>query len=378
VFQHYVNGHLRLEDISIIDLLTLVREQRKAETIRWQDLRKGFPWARIMPLLTARNEPLKVKHQLHEAEDGRQGVEGKDSELIQFHYDVSNEFYTLFLDAEMVYSCGYFTDWSNTVAQAQKDKLDLICRKLRLKQGESFLDIGSGWGALLCHAATHYGVRGHGVTLSQAQYDYAIAKIERLGLQDRVTVSLKNYMDLDGTYDKIASIGMYEHVGIDNYPKYFRKIRSLLSESGIFLNHGITRRAKRNIKNFRKLSAGKKVILKYIFPGSELDHIGHSIQSMEASGFDVLDVEGLRLHYGQTCRLWHDRLAARKKEAIAIVGPQQYRMWVAYLGGVSVAFEHGPLRLFQTVATRTSTIEAGPLPPTRADIYRASIATESE
>jgi cyclopropane-fatty-acyl-phospholipid synthase len=370
LFQHYVNGNLRIEGISIIDLLTLVRERRKAGNIGLKELRKGFPWARIMPLFAARNEPLKVEHQLHEAEDGRQGVEGKDAELIQFHYDVSNEFYTLFLDAEMVYSCGYFTDWSNTLDQAQHDKLDLICRKLRLKPGESFLDIGSGWGALLCHAALNYGVRGHGVTLSQAQYDYAIAKIERLGLQDRVTVSLQNYMDLDGTYDKIASIGMYEHVGIDNYPKYFRKIRSLLSASGVFLNHGITRRAKRNIKNFRKLSAGKKVILKYIFPGSELDHIGHSVQIMESSGFDVYDVEGLRLHYGQTCRLWHDRLAAREEEAVAIVGPEQYRMWVAYLAGVSVAFEHGPLRIFQTVATRNSSIETGPLPPTRADIYR--------
>ena len=213
----------------------------------------------------------------------------------------------------MVYSCAYFRDWSNSLEQAQRDKLDLICRKLRLRAGESLLDIGSGWGALLCHAAQHYGVSAHGVTLSQAQYDYAQAKIARLGLQDRVTVSLADYMTLEGRYDKIASIGMYEHVGIANYTAYFKKMHELLAQGGVFLNHGITRRAKRNIRNFGKISPSRRVILKYIFPGAELDHIGHTVQVMESCGFEIQDVEALRRHYARTCRLWHDRLTARRE-----------------------------------------------------------------
>ena len=187
-----------------------------------------------------------------------------------------------------------------------------------------------------------------------------------------MTVALADYMTLEGRYDKIASIGMYEHVGIANYPAYFKKIHGLLGDGGIFLNHGITRRAKRNVKNFAKVSPGKRVILKYIFPGGELDHIGHTLQAMESCGFEVHDVEGLRRHYARTCRLWHDRLVARREAAIGLVGPERYRMWVAYLAGVTVGFEHGPMRIYQTVATRQTA--AAVLPPTRADLYEAAAA----
>jgi cyclopropane-fatty-acyl-phospholipid synthase len=161
---------------------------------------------------------------------------------------------------------------------------------------------------------------------------------------------------------------MYEHVGIANYPAYFNKIRSLLADGGVFLNHGITRRAKRNIKNFGKISPSRRVILKYIFPGAELDHIGRTVQVMESCGFEIHDVEALRRHYARTCRLWHDRLVARREQAIALVGAQRYRMWLAYLAGVTVGFEYGPLHVFQTVATKQG--EAlSPLPPTREDLY---------
>ncbi len=331
---------------------------------------RGFPWTKALPLLLARDRAAEIRHEFQGGDAPRRSGKGKDKDFIQFHYDASNEFYALFLDPEMVYSCAYFRDWSNSLEQAQRDKLDLICRKLRLRAGESLLDIGSGWGALLCHAAQHYGVSAHGVTLSQAQYDYAQAKIARLGLQDRVTVSLADYMTLEGRYDKIASIGMYEHVGIANYTAYFKKMHELLAEGGVFLNHGITRRAKRNIKNFGKISPSRRVILKYIFPGAELDHIGHTVQVMESCGFEIQDVEALRRHYARTCRLWHDRLAARREEAIALVGPERYRMWVAYLAGVTVGFEYGPLHVFQTVATRQGDA-LSPLPPTREDLYRA-------
>ncbi|MEE8293532.1 MAG: class I SAM-dependent methyltransferase, partial [Kiloniellales bacterium] len=166
--------------------------------------------------------------------------------------------------------------------------------------------------------------------------------------------------------------GMYEHVGIANYEAYFKKIRGLLDDRGIFLNHGITRRAKRKIEKFGKISPGKRVILKYIFPGSEIDHIGHTLQVMESCGFEVYDVEGLRLHYARTCRLWHDRLAARREEAIAQVGPERYRIWIAYLAGVTGGFEQGPLHVFQTVAAKQTARAASPLPPTRNDLYQAA------
>jgi cyclopropane-fatty-acyl-phospholipid synthase len=368
LFRRYVSGDLSLEDNDLIGLLETARQAKKATRLRASDLRRGFPWRAALALLLARDRPRTIEHEFRAGErPTARPTARRNQDLIQFHYDVSNAFYELFLDPEMVYSCAYFRDWSTPLEQAQRDKLDLICRKLRLQPGHSLLDIGSGWGALLCHAARQYGVRAHGVTLSQTQYDYARAKIERLDLQDRVTVALADYMTLDGRYDRIASIGMYEHVGIANYPAYFKKIRGLLAEDGVFLNHGITRRAKRNLKNFAKISPGKRVILKYIFPGAELDHIGHTLQAMESAGFEVHDVEGLRRHYARTCRLWHDRLAARREAAIELIGPERYRMWVAYLAGVTVGFEHGPMRIYQTVAT--SQAAASRLPSTRADLY---------
>ncbi len=371
LFRHYVSGHIDVHGSDLVACLDIARTKKKQANIRLADLRKGFPWVQALPLLFARDQQVQVGHQVAGAEAGRERTKRDDKDLIQFHYDTSNAFYALFLDPEMVYSCGYFTDWSHSLDQAQWDKLDIICRKLRLRPEESFLDIGCGWGALLCHAAQHYGVRAHGVTLSQAQFDYAMDKIERLGLKNRVTVALCDFMTLEGTYDKIASIGMYEHVGIANYEAYFKKIRGLLRDRGIFLNHGITRRAKRKIERFGKISPGKRVILRYIFPGAELDHIGHTLQVMESCGFEIHDVEGLRLHYARTCRLWHDRLVARREEAIALVRPERYRMWIAYLAGVTGAFEQGPLHVFQTVAAKQAAKAASPLPPTRDDLYRA-------
>ncbi len=352
LFRRYVSGDIAIEGGDLISLAQVARERRKAARLRLGDLRRGFPWTKALPLLLARDRAVGIRHEFQGGDAPRRSGKDKDKDFIQFHYDASNEFYALFLDSEMVYSCAYFRDWSNSLEQAQRDKLELICRKLRLRPGESLLDIGSGWGALLCHAAQRYGVSAHGVTLSQAQYDYAQAKIARLGLQDRVTVSLADYMTLEGRYDKIASIGMYEHVGIANYTAYFNKMHELLARGGIFLNHGITRRAKRNIRNFGKISPSRRVILKYIFPGAELDHIGHTVQVMESCGFEIQDVEALRRHYARTCRVWHDRLTARREEAIALVGPERYRMWVAYLAGVTVGFEYGPLHVFQTVATK--------------------------
>ena len=371
-FRHYVSGHIDVHGSDLIACLDIARTKKKQSKIRFGDLRKGFPWVQALPLLFARDRQIQIEHQVEGAEAGPEKTKGDDKDLIQFHYDVGNAFYELFLDERMIYTCAYFTDWSNSLDQAQRDKLEMICRKLRLQPGERFLDIGCGWGGLVCYAAENFGVEAHGVTLSQEQLDYAQTEIEWLGLTDKVRVELKDYRDLTGQFDKIASIGMYEGISIANYEAYFKKIRGLLDDRGIFLNHGITRRAKRKIENFGKISPGKRVILKYIFPGSELDHIGHTLQVMESCGFEAHDVEGLRLHYARTLRLWHDRLVTRREEAIALAGAELYRMWIAYLAGVMGAFERGPLHLFQIVAAKQSAKAASPLPPTRDDLYRAA------
>jgi cyclopropane-fatty-acyl-phospholipid synthase len=197
-----------------------------------------------------------------------------DKALVQFHYDLSNAFYALFLDPEMVYSCAYFPDWEVDLATAQRAKLEHVCRKLRLKPGETLLDIGCGWGGLVCHAAQHHGVRAHGVTLSEAQLELAKRRIAERGLSDRVTVELKDFRVLDGQFDKIASVGMYEHVGLDNRDAYFGQIRDLLRPRGVYLHHAITRPMKRTEKDFRRKRPEYAAIVDFIFPGSELDHVG--------------------------------------------------------------------------------------------------------
>jgi cyclopropane-fatty-acyl-phospholipid synthase len=296
------------------------------------------------------------------------GDPGRNKQNIAYHYDVSNAFYGLWLDPEMVYSCAYFLNADTSLADAQVAKFDMICRKLRLKAGERFLDIGCGWGGLVCHAARHYGVTAHGVSLSEAQLAFAKDKIARLGLQSRVTIELKDYRSLEGEYDKIASIGMFEHVGLDQHAAYFTKMRDLLRPRGLLLNHAITRPAKRTEGAFRKMRPEYAAIVNYIFPGSELDHIGHSVANLERHGFEVHDVEGWREHYARTTRIWHDRLHANRAAAEQEVGEGMTRLWLLYLAGVSLAFERGTIGIFQTLASKRARGPSG-LPLTRADLY---------
>jgi cyclopropane-fatty-acyl-phospholipid synthase len=269
----------------------------------------------------------------------------------------------------MVYSCGYCVDWTDDIDRMQQNKLEMICRKLRLAPGDRLLDIGCGWGALCCHAAQHHGVTAYGVTLSEQQAAYAQAKAERLGLGDRVTIALKDYTTVEGTFDKVASIGMYEHVGLNNAAGYFAAVRHLLAPDGLYLHHAITRPAKRDERSFRRRRPEAAWIAQYIFPGSELDHIGRTIVTLERSGFEVHDVEDWREHYARTCRLWHDRLCAACGAAIAEVGEVKTRMWIAYLAGCSIAFERNGLAVYQTLVSGRRRGASG-LPPTRADLYR--------
>jgi cyclopropane-fatty-acyl-phospholipid synthase len=362
----YAKGRIGLEGGTLIDLgqqlqLTSTRKRLK-------HLGKLRVARLLLPFLFAAPDRPGRSRDYHGDETGRARAQAENRDFVQFHYDVSNDFYRLFLDPHMQYSCAYFTTWTGTLDQAQEDKLEMICRKLRLKPGDRLLDIGCGWGGLICYAAQRHGVSAHGVTMSETQLALARERIAQAGLGDKVSVELKDYAELDGTYDKIASIGMYEHIGLANIPSYLTKVRGLLADDGLFLNHAISRRAKRRQRRLGSRPE-QRAIMRYIFPGGELDDIGHTVQEMEIHGLEVQDVENWRRHYALTTRAWCERLNARREEAEAMVGPELVRLWLAYLAGVSLAFARGTLRIYQTLASKQAR-GPSPLPPTRADLYR--------
>lgn len=347
------------------DLFDLAERRPK---VRTREIRKRLDKAlvlRTLPRFLLGGAPLPA----YPSFTGSGGGGGSKQTDIAFHYDVSNDFYRLFLDPEMVYTCAYFRDWHTDLATAQRDKLDMICRKLRLKPGDRLLDIGSGWGALICHAAEHYGVTALGVTLSQEQLELSRARIAARGLTERVRVELQDYRALEGRFDKISSIGMFEHVGIDNHDAYFTTIHRLLVDRGLYLHHAITRPGKADLKSFRRKRKEYAAMVRYIFPGAELDHIGWTTTQLEAHGFEVHDVEGWREHYARTTELWARNLAARRGEAEALVGPAKTRLWLLYLAGVSLGFRNGSINIFQTLASKRRRGPSG-LPPTREDLYR--------
>ncbi|MEO8740850.1 MAG: cyclopropane-fatty-acyl-phospholipid synthase family protein [Casimicrobiaceae bacterium] len=314
---------------------------------------RGGPW----PLETIRD---------HEARTN--GSEATNKENIHYHYDLSNAFYALFLDPEMVYSCAYFRDWNNDLATAQHDKLEMICRKLRLTPGDRLLDIGCGWGALVCHAAKHFGVNAVGVTLAEEQFAYAKEKVASLGLEDKVTIELRDYSLIEGDFDKIASIGMFEHVGVANHHEYFKTINRLLKPGGFYLHHSIALRSAAFERQPKKKPQATNAIGRYIFPGGELDHLGMSIANLERHGFEVHDVEAWREHYARTTRLWHDSLSAKREAAEREVGTVKTRLWTAYLAAASIGFARNSIGIFQTLASKRVRGPSG-LPPSREQLY---------
>jgi cyclopropane-fatty-acyl-phospholipid synthase len=297
------------------------------------------------------------------------GAGRRDEELIQFHYDVSNDFFGLFLDPEMVYSAAYFRTPETSLEQAQIDKLDRICRKLRLQPGDKLLDIGCGWGALACHAARHYGANVHGVTLSKAQLEFAEAKVAREGLGERVRLELRDYRRIDapnGFYDKIAQIEMFEHVGFANHDAHFETVRRLLKPRGLHLHQASVRLAPKDLARFNRKTGYMKAIDRYIFPGGELDYIGLTATNFERHGFEVHDIEALREHFALTTRHWAERLWDRRAEAEAEAGRARTRLWLLYLAMVCRAFERGAIAVFQTLVSRKQSGASG-LPLARAD-----------
>ena len=283
----------------------------------------------------------------------------KDAEQIRFHYDVSDDFYALWLDPRRVYSCAYYRDTGMDLEQAQASKLDHICRKLMLQPGERFLDIGAGWGGLLLWAAENYGITGTGITLSHNQHAYVNRLIEQKGLQSRVKMLLLDYRDLpeDAPFDKIASVGMFEHVGLAQMPAYFAKIHRLLKPGGLVMNHGITAGSIEP----GQLGAGMgDFIGKYIFPGGELLHPSLVLRDLAVGGLEMLDTENLRPHYARTLWAWSDALEARLEEAREVLrethgeagSGRVLRAYRLYLAGSAMSFERGWIALHQILAAR--------------------------
>lgn len=295
----------------------------------------------------------------------------QDAADIAFHYDVGNAFYRLWLDAQWVYSCAYFENADATLDEAQRAKLDYICRKLRLTEGERFLDVGCGWGALVLHAARHYGVQATGITLSRQQLERAQQRVAEEGLAGRVEVLLLDYRDLPArfgpaSFDKVSSVGMFEHVGLRQLPVYFAVMAHVLRDRGLFLNHGIT---SSDIDNRPVGGGASEFIERFVFPHGELPHLTLAVGEMSRAGFEIADVESLRPHYALTLAHWSQRLNAVLDEARRVVPEKTLRVWQAYLAGCAVGFEQGWMNVYQLLGSRQIDAGATALPLTRASLY---------
>ncbi|GIK47254.1 MAG: cyclopropane-fatty-acyl-phospholipid synthase [Betaproteobacteria bacterium] len=289
-----------------------------------------------------------------------------DAEAIAYHYDVSNEFYRLWLDERLIYSCAYFRSPDEPLEQAQLAKIDHILAKLYLAPGQRLLDIGCGWGALVMRAAEKYGARAVGITLSRNQHDLARSRVAAAGLDDRVDIRLQDYRDVKETFDRVVSVGMLEHVGLKHLRGYFARTRELLADGGICLNHGIT---STDPDSAESPFGGGEFIDRYVFPHGELPHVGFLLQEMAAAGLEATDVENLRRHYALTARHWSRRFERNGARLREMVGEKRYRIWRAYLAGCAYGFEQDWIALHQVVAVKAGDPRGNPLPLTRDYMY---------
>ncbi|HXH71605.1 MAG TPA: cyclopropane-fatty-acyl-phospholipid synthase family protein [Mariprofundaceae bacterium] len=335
----YVEGHLDVEG-PVMDVVHVVAELTEKAFDANKPMRSGLRLA---------------KHS-----------KKQDADAIAYHYDLSNEFYAEWLDPEMVYSCAYFRNEDDSLEKAQEQKMDHILRKMRVGKGHTLLDIGCGWGALVMRAAERYGAKAVGVTLSQNQYDLANERIRARGLQDRCEVRLEDYRDVSGRFDRIVSVGMFEHVGLKNLREYFDKVRKLLTSDGITLIHGITSTDPDSRQS--PWDAGD-FIGRYVFPHGELPHISLALQEMCAAGLEPLDVENLRRHYAMTLQHWAERFEAASEKIRSMVDEKSYRIWRVYLAGCSYGFLHNWVAIHQMLAINPQG-GAHSMPLTRDYMYR--------
>ncbi|HTU90376.1 MAG TPA: cyclopropane-fatty-acyl-phospholipid synthase family protein [Gemmataceae bacterium] len=323
-------------------------------------LRRRLRWLRRLFALPGGERPRagRLAAQLSGSVHSRE----RDRQAISYHYDVSNDFYQLWLDRRMIYSCAYFADPGDDIDRAQERKLDYICRKLRLLPGDRLLDIGCGWGGLVMYAAQQYGVHALGITLSRQQVELAQLRIRQAGLQDRCRVEYQDYREATGTFDKLVSVGMFEHVGGKMLPLYFQKANSLLRPGGVFLNQGIA------LSGWEKKPRGQPFSQRYVFPDGELKSIHATLKAAEQERLEVRDVESLREHYILTLQNWLRRLEAHAEEARKLTNEATYRIWRMYMAGSADGFRAARGNIYQTLLVKSERGVSG-LPLTRTDWY---------
>jgi cyclopropane-fatty-acyl-phospholipid synthase len=341
----YVEGAIDLEGDPIVAIA--LGERIGARALDSADL------LRLVSRIHALPRPPRRHHARRAALHGRMHSKSRDARAIAFHYDLPQAFYEQFLDTNLVYSCAYFAEPDEPLQQAQERKLDLICRKLRLRPGIRLLDIGCGWGSLLVHAARHYGVIGVGVTLSRTQAEAGRQRLARAGLADQIDIRLQDYRDLDERFDAIASIGMAEHVGPSHLGQYVTAVWKLLAEGGSFLNHCIVLGDANQIRTGRE----RTFVSAYVFPDGGLVPAWRMVREIEQAGFEVLDVEQLRPHYALTLRSWLRNFEAHHDKAIAAASKTVYRIWRVYMAASAYSFESRALGVVQVLGHK-------PGPPT--------------
>ena len=288
-----------------------------------------------------------------------------DEEAIRYHYDVSNEFYSKWLDANMVYSCAYFENGNEDLDTAQLKKIDHILTKIQVRPGHTLLDIGCGWGALAIRAAQKFGAKCVGITLSRNQHELALERVRRAGLSERVEIRLEDYRDVKGSFDRITSVGMFEHVGEKNLPHYFSRIRELLKDDGLVMNHGITTTDPRNGET---AYGGGEFIGRYVFPHGELVHLGAVLRTMQEGGLEAIDIENLRRHYARTCGIWAENFETNAEDIKRLIDDKRFRIWRVYLAGCAYVFTQDWISLYQIVCGKAGR-DPSALPWSRKYIY---------